>query len=507
MRRPVLLLALIALVIGTLAGGPSADARVVGTPLPDLDAPIPAQLVPGETATVSADGDPLNIRDDPGLQGAQLTQAPDGAVLTVLDGTAVVDGYTWQKVRFEGIDGWAAAMYLEPSGPAVPEPVTPTPVEPVDPVTTDPEPVCDTRATPPGLFGDLPTQGGPALVVWGGGTTAGIQHQAALRGVTLRSLWVLNDAGRWASYIVGAPSFVNQRWYDHFPGGRIPSPTALYALADPSGPGSSAPLGGSIRPPLTTANAPRHVGGPAPEVEAAAAIVIDAASGAVLHEHNARTQRPPASLTKIATAVLAIEGSDLDVSVRADGDYGMLDADSSLMGLAAGDCFTVRDLLYGLMLRSGNDAALAIARHVSGSDEAFVESMNAFVARLGLADTQFANSHGLHDDSQYSTAYDMAMLTRYAMTLPTFETIAGAHSWTTSGSQVIGMRTLNTFLSSYDDADGVKTGYTEEAGLTLVASATRNGKRVIAVLLNAPERASAAAALMEWAFTDHTWPR
>ncbi|MXW34548.1 MAG: D-alanyl-D-alanine carboxypeptidase, partial [Chloroflexi bacterium] len=381
------------------------------------------------------------------------------------------------------------------------------PVEPVDPVLTDPDPVCDTRATPPGLFGSLPAEGGFSLVVWGGGTTAGIVHQAALRGVTLRSVWVLNDAGRWTSYIPSAPRFVNQRWYEHFPGGRIPSPTALFAIVEPATTTISASSGGSIRPPLTTSNAPTHVGGPAPEVEAAAVIVIDAASGKVLHEQNARTQLPPASLTKIATAVLAIEGSDLDAWVRADGAYGMLDAASSLMGLAAGDCFSVRDLLYGLMLRSGNDAALAIARHVAGSDDAFVESMNALVDRLGLADTRFVNSHGLHDDGQYSTAYDLAMLARYAMTLPTFEDVAGAHSWTTSGSEVIGMRTLNHFLSSYDDADGVKTGYTEEAGLTLVASATRDGKRVIAVLLNAPERASAAAELMEWAFTDHTWPR
>ncbi|MCY3656055.1 MAG: SH3 domain-containing protein [Chloroflexi bacterium] len=505
MRRPVLLLALIALVLGALAtGGPRADARATPAPLAGLEAPIPAQLVPGETATVSADGDPLRIRAAPGLQGVELTQAPDGTVLTVLEGTANADGYAWQKVRFEGIDGWAAAVYLVPSGPPAPEPVEPTPVEAVEPAPTDPDPVCDTRGTPPGLFGDLPTQGGSALVVWGGGTTAGIVHQAALRGVTLRSVWVLNDAGRWTSYIVGAPRFVNQRWFDHFPGGRIPSPTALFAIAEPRGTG---PATGSIALPVTTANAPRHSGGPAPEVEAAAVIVVDAASGKVLHEHNARTRLPPASLTKIATALLAIEGSDLDAWVSADGDYGMLDPDSSLMGLAAGDCFTVRDLLYGLMLWSGNDAALTIARHVAGSDAAFVSSMNAFVDRLGLADTHFVNPHGLHDAAQFSTAYDLAMLTRYAMTLPTFEAIVGEHSWTTSGSEVILMRTLNHFLSSYDDADGVKTGFTEEAGKTLVASATRDGRRVIAVLLNAPDRSSAAATLIEWAFTDHTWPR
>ena len=511
MRRLVALLALVAIVTGALASGPRADARATLAPLSALDTPIPAQLVPGETARVSADGDPLNIRDAPTLQGAALTQAPDGAVLTVLEGTGSADGLTWQQVRFEGIEGWAAAEFLVPNGPAsAPEPVAPTPVEPVDPLLADPEPVCDTRATPPGLLGNLPSEGGFSLVVWGGGTTAGIVHQAALRGVSLRSVWVLNDAGRWTSYIVDAPRFVNQRWFDHFPGGRIPSPTALFAIVEPAVTTTSASGGGSIRPPLTSSNAPTHVGGPAPEVEAAAVIVIDAASGAVLHEHNARTRLPPASLTKIATAVLAIEGSDLDAWVRADGDYGTLAEDSSLIHLAAGDCFTVRDLLYGLMLRSGNDAALAIARHVEGSDEAFVESMNALVDRLGLADTRFANSHGLHDGMHYSSAYDLAMLTRYAMTLPTFEEIAGAHVWKTSeSSRVFDWRPLNTFLSSYDDADGVKTGWTEEAGYTLVASATRDGRRVITVLLDTPQaqRASEAAALMEWAFTEHNWPR
>lgn len=511
MTRLVALLALAALVVATLATGARADARATSTPPAPLEARTPAQLVPGTTAIVATDdGTCLNIRFSPGIEGTKVGCAEDGSEVTVLEGTIDADGYTWQQIRQGSVKGWAADLYLVPAPAApVPQP-TPTPVAPPSPDPTPepaPDPVCDTRGTSPGLFGSIPAQGGAALLVWGGGTGAGIVHQAALRGVTLRSLWVLNDQGSWIAYVVGAPDFVNQRWYDHFPNGRLPTPTAVYAIAESRGGGSPALSGGSIAPPVISAKAPRHVGGPAPEVEAAAAIVVDAASGAVLHEHNAATRLPPASLTKIATAVLAIEGSDLDSLVSVDSDFNTLDPDSSLMGLDEGDCFTVRDLLYGLMLRSGNDAALAIARHVAGSDEAFVASMNALVARLGLADTQFANPHGLHDEATYSSAHDLAVLTRYAMTLPTFETIAGEHSWTTAGSQVFLMRNINTFLSSYDDGDGVKTGYTEEAGLTLVASATRDGRRVIAVLLNAPERASAAAQLIEWAFTEHNWPR
>ncbi len=515
MSRLVALLALAALVVGTLATGARADARATQGPLAGIEARTPAQLVPGTTATVATDdGSCLRIRSDTRIADeTELVCAPDGSEVTVRERRQNANGYTWQEVSYQAKDGkvhtgWAADMYLVAAEAApVPQP-TPTPVAPPAPAPTpEPAPVCDTRGTSPGLFGSIPPQGGSALLVWGGGTSAGIVHQAALQGVTLRSLWVLNDAGNWIAYVVRAPDFVNQRWYDHFPNGRIPSPTAVFAIAEPRGSGAPTMGGGSIAPPVTSANAPRHVGGPAPDVDAAAAIVVDAASGAVLHEHNAATRLPPASLTKIVTAVLAIEGSDLDSLVSVDGNFSMLDADSSLMGLVEGDCFTVRDLLYGLMLRSGNDAALAIARHVAGSDEAFVASMNALVSRLGLADTQFGNPHGLHDDLTYSSARDLATLTRYAMTLPAFEEIAGEHSWTTSGSQVFLMRNINTFLSSYDDGDGVKTGFTEEAGRTLVASATRDGRRVITVLLNAPDRAADAARLIEWAFTEHDWPR
>ena len=479
MSRLVLALTLIVLAIAPLAAAPRSDAHAAAAPLVDASSPLPARLKPGSTATAQTAGECLRIRAEPTIEGLELACAEDGSSVVVLDGVAKADGYTWQQIRFDSVIGWAADLYLVP---------------------TEPEPICDTRTTPPGLFGHLRAEGGPSLVVWGGGTAAGIIHAATARGVTLRSLWVMDDTGRWIPYVVGAPAFVNQRWFEHFPGGRLPTPTALLAITVPP----ATPSVDRLPPP--TGAAPTLVGVPAPEIEAVSAIVVDAASGAVLYERDPRTQLPPASLTKIVTAILAIEGSDLGSWVRTDVDYRTLDEDSSFMGLMADDCFTMIDLLYGLMVRSGNDAALAIGRHLSGSDDAFVASMNALVERFRLADTHFANPHGLHDEAQYSSAYDLAMLARYAMTLPAFAEIVGSHSWTTSGSSVIGMRTLNTFLTSYDDADGVKTGYTEEAGLTLVASATRDGRRVIAVLLNAPERATAAAALLEWAFTQHVWP-
>ena len=482
MSRLVLLFALVSLILGPLAAFPGSHARGASAPVIDTAATFPARLEPGTTAVVHAEGDCLRIRAEPTIDGEQLGCAEHGSDVRVLEGAVEADGYTWQRIQSGAVAGWAADMYLVPS---------------------ETPPVCDTRSTPPGLFGLLPQQGGPGLVTWGGGTVTGIVRAAAERGVTLRTLWVTSDA-RWIGYIVGAPAFVNRAWYEHFPGGRIPANTALLAYTEQ--PSATRVMTVGALPP-SRAEAPRFVGGAVPEIDAASAIVVDEASGAVLYSHNPDTQLPPASLTKIVTAMIAIEGSDLDVWVETDVDYRMLEADNSALGLLSGDCFTVRDLLYGLMLRSGNDAALAIARHVAASDEAFVGAMNALVRRFGLTDTHFANPHGLHDEAQYSTAYDLAMITRYAMTLPTFAEIVGTHAWTAEGSRVIGMRTLNTFLTSYDNADGVKTGFTEEAGLTLIASATRDGQRVYVVLLNAPDRATDAAALLDWAFTQHVWPQ
>ncbi len=483
MSRLVLLLTLVSLTLGPLAAFPGSHTRAASTPLLDTQAPFAARLQPGSTAIVSAEGDCLRVRAEPSLEGEQVGCAEHGSEVRVLEGAVDADGFTWQRIEQGGIRGWAADMYLVPS---------------------ETTPVCDTRSTPPGLYGSLPMQGGPGLVTWGGGTVTGIVSAAAERGVTLRTIWVTSEE-RWIGYVVGAPSFVNRAWYAHFPGGRIPASTALLVYtAPPSAQATRLNNVGVLPPPR--AGAPTLVGGPAPAIDAVSAIVVDEASGTVLYSHNPDTRLALASLTKIVTTILAIEGSDIEAWVRTNVDLATLDADSSLMGLEPGDCFTMRDLLYGLMLRSGNDAALAIARHVAGSDEAFVGAMNALMRRLGLTDTQFANPHGLHDEAQYSTARDLAMLTRYAMTLPAFVEVSRTHAWTAEGSRVIDMRTLNAFLSTYEGADGVKTGWTEEAGLTLVASATQDGRRVYVVLLNAPDRVTDAAALLDWAFTQHTWP-
>jgi D-alanyl-D-alanine carboxypeptidase len=242
-----------------------------------------------------------------------------------------------------------------------------------------------------------------------------------------------------------------------------------------------------------------------PSTNALTAVVVDEASGAVLYDKDAHLAVPPASLTKIATAILALEHGDLDAWVDIDVDSRTMRG-STVMGLEPGDRFRLRDLLYGLMLPSGNDAAVAIARFVSGSDEAFVAGMNALLARLGLHDSHFENPHGLGGRNHLASAYDLAMLDRFAMTLPGFHEIINTAYYTARGSRTLSFANVNTFLGAYPGADGVKTGYTRGAGRTLVASAFRNGHRVYAVVLNSGSRDDDAMRLMSWTFANFVWP-
>lgn len=259
--------------------------------------------------------------------------------------------------------------------------------------------------------------------------------------------------------------------------------------------------------PSAWASAPRLREGskPAPELSARAAVVIDEASGAMLFDKNAREPLPPASLVKIATAATAIESGKLDAVVTSDVDYIWdFDIGDSVMGLLPGDQFTLKDLLYGMLLPSGNDAAAVISRAVGGSEPAFVARMNALAASQGLHDTHFVDAHGLSPENR-SSAYDLAMLSRYAMSLPAFREIVGTTEYVAHGSRDIHMNNINGFLFQSVGADGVKTGYTEEAGHTLIGSATRDGHRLYVVILNAPLRDTDSNRLMNWAFDAYVW--
>jgi len=478
--RPAVAVLLAAVLLAPVAPATAAPLGPPAARLALAPATMRAQpLTPGTQAIVSSDGECLRLRGTPGLDGQILTCLREGTSVLVLPSTQEAAGYRWQLISAGERVGWAADRYLEPSPQAA--------------AATG----CSAAAASqwrPGVNGQLPERG-VAAFVWGGGTTSGIVTAALARGCTPASIWAQRaGTGELLGYLTGVPEWVNRNWLAQFPGGYVPEGTILFIVC--TGPAEQATV-----PILqSTTGAPERLNdGPPPAISARAAVVIDAASGAMLYDHDARRPLPPASLTKLLTAVLAIEGSAPDRWVNTQVDARRMTG-SSVMGLRPGDCFSVRDLLYGLMLPSGNDAALALARHVAGSDEAFVQAMQTLAGRLGLSASSFIDPHGLGGPGHYASAYDVALIARYAMTLPLFDEIARTSSYTARGTRTLSMSSQNQFLLTYPGADGLKTGYTDEAGRTLAVSATRNGRRLIAVLLNAPARFEDARALMDWAF-------
>lgn len=219
-----------------------------------------------------------------------------------------------------------------------------------------------------------------------------------------------------------------------------------------------------------------------PSLSAESAVLIDSKTGRVIYSLNHNLRRPMASTTKIMTALLAIEYGELDSKVKIK--TNAVGVEGSSIYLKIGEEILLKDLIYGLMLRSGNDAAVAIAEHISGSVDNFVALMNKKAREIGALNTNFVNPHGLHDPNHYSTAYDMAIITREAMKLDFFKEVSKTKNWVAS-------REINQYFSNKNDVvwrykggDGVKIGYTKAAGRCLVASATRNEMQLIAVVLN-----------------------
>lgn len=240
---------------------------------------------------------------------------------------------------------------------------------------------------------------------------------------------------------------------------------------------------------------------PPPKLTGQTAAVIEQPCGALLYGLNPHERRAPASLTKIATAIVAEEQADLSelVDVRVNGALLRASSGSSVMGLTPGQRLSLRDLLYGLLLPSGNDAAIAIAEHISGSVPAFSALMNGEVAALGLTNTRFANPHGLDDLINYTSAYDIAMLGRELLQRPELAAIVVTQSYQPAWS---GPPVWNGNRLVYDDPDtlGVKTGYTAAAGQTIVAASEREGRTIIVSVLGAWDRYADARALLDWAF-------
>ncbi len=214
------------------------------------------------------------------------------------------------------------------------------------------------------------------------------------------------------------------------------------------------------------------------EVSASAAVLMDMDSGRVLYERNAGTRMLIASTTKILTALVAIRDGNLTDPVKVSREAAYTEGSS--MYLKEGEELTLETLLYGLMLCSGNDAAVAVAEHVGGSVQGFVKRMNETAGDLGMDHSSFANPNGLDDEKHYSTAHDMALLACAAMRNETLVRIASTRTVTVGGRT---MTNHNKLLSYVDGCLGLKTGYTRAAGRTLVSCTERNGQRLIAVTL------------------------
>lgn len=220
-------------------------------------------------------------------------------------------------------------------------------------------------------------------------------------------------------------------------------------------------------------------------LSAVSAVVIDAESGEILFEKNPEDKMGMASTTKIMTAIVALEKGNpkeiVKVSPTAAGVEG------SSMYLKSGEKISLENLIYGLMLVSGNDAASAIAQHISGSEEKFAKLMNEKAREIGAMNTSFTNPHGLSDEKHYTTAYDLAKITAYGLRNSVFASIVSTKSKTVE-REGLGRTTLvnhNKLLKSYDGCIGVKTGFTKATGRCLVSASYRNGLKIVCVTLNA----------------------
>jgi D-alanyl-D-alanine carboxypeptidase (penicillin-binding protein 5/6) len=258
------------------------------------------------------------------------------------------------------------------------------------------------------------------------------------------------------------------------------------------------------------------VEGTPPAVTSESAYLLDMDTGHVLADIHGEQPLPMASTTKIMTALIAIQTGNLDqlVTIGQDAYDEVHLRNGSSAQLVVGDQLTLKDLLYGLMLPSGDDAAIAIADALAGSPENFVQRMNLFSYRLHLFQTHYLDPDGLTiytangpDPDHYSTAADLTRLARYAMSIPLFAQIVKTPLYTIAATALhhaYHWTTTNTLLEAYPGATGIKTGYTVEAGYCLVFSATRNDHHLIGTVLDDTDdahRINDAKALLDWGFS------
>lgn len=241
------------------------------------------------------------------------------------------------------------------------------------------------------------------------------------------------------------------------------------------------------------------------KIDAKSMIVIETGNNKILYSQKENEKLAIASTTKIVTAITVIENcKNLDEKVKIKRET--LNVEGTSIYLKAGEEWTVKELLYGLMLQSGNDAANALAQHISGSYTEFCATMNSAMHKIGALDTSFTNPHGLDNKEHYSTAKDLAIITSYALKNDTFKQIVSSKSFDINDN---GTRTFRRFvnknrlLNSLSGCIGVKTGYTSKAGRCLVSACERNGMQIVCVVLNCGPMFEKSVELIEKAFTQY----
>lgn len=233
--------------------------------------------------------------------------------------------------------------------------------------------------------------------------------------------------------------------------------------------------------------------------------VLDKDSGRILYSSNENLQLPMASTTKIVTAITVLQNcNDLEEYITVDDSS--IGVEGTSIYLRKDEVIKVKDLLYGLMLRSGNDAAVALACHVGGSVEGFAEKMNDLAKTIGAKNSSFANPHGLDNPKHYTTAYDLALITSYALNNPIFKEIVSTKTYQiepTNKSEKRFLTNKNRLLSSLDGCCGVKTGFTSKAGRCLVSACERNNFTTVCVVLNCGPMFEESASFLENSFKDY----
>lgn len=243
---------------------------------------------------------------------------------------------------------------------------------------------------------------------------------------------------------------------------------------------------------------------PIPSLSAKSSILMDIPSAVVLYEKNPQMRMFPASTTKIMTALVSLDHYRLNDIIT----VGSFEKEGAQMGLKTGDLVTVQSLLYGMLVNSGNDAATVLASHYPKGNKAFVSEMNHKAKSLNLYNTHFVNADGFSDTGQDISALDLARLATVALQNPFFAKVVSTKTTDVSDAsqkRFYHLENVNKLLGTVPGITGVKTGWTEEAGECLVASAERNGHKIISVILGSSDRFRETARLLEWGFNNFTW--